>query len=83
MKNEIRFTLEPKQRPKLAQEIGNILGTALHYEWVPSCVYDIAGYRMDKEGVLYIPDVFCKHKLPFRVMWNLLKKCQCNKTISQ
>lgn len=28
MKNEIRFTLEPKQRPKLAQEIGNILRTA-------------------------------------------------------
>ena len=28
MKNEIRFTLESKQRPKLAREIGNILGTA-------------------------------------------------------
>ena len=26
MKNEIIFTLESKQRPKLAQEIGNILG---------------------------------------------------------
>ena len=26
MKNEIRFTLESKQRPKLAQEIGRILG---------------------------------------------------------
>ena len=45
MKNEIRFTLESKQRPKLAQEIGNILGTAPHYERVPSCAYDIAGYR--------------------------------------
>ena len=31
MKNEIRFTLELKQRPKLVQEIGNILGTAPHY----------------------------------------------------
>lgn len=31
MKNEIRFTLKSKQRPKLAQEIGNILGTvAIH-----------------------------------------------------
>ena len=40
MKNEIRFTLELKQRPKLAQEIGNILGTAPHYERVPSCAYD-------------------------------------------
>ncbi len=49
MKNEIRFTLESKQRPKLAQEIGNILGTAPHYERVPSCAYDIAGYRLDKE----------------------------------
>ena len=39
------FTLESKQRPKLAQEIGNILGTAPHYERVPSCAYDIAGYR--------------------------------------
>ena len=46
MKNEIRFTLESKQRPKLAQEIGNILGTAPHYERVPSCAYDIAGYRL-------------------------------------
>ena len=45
MKNEIRFTLESKQRPKLAQEIGNMLGTAPHYERVPSCAYDIAGYR--------------------------------------
>jgi hypothetical protein len=44
MKNEIRFTLEPKQRPKLAKEIGKILGIAPHYERVPSCAYDIAGY---------------------------------------
>lgn len=39
MKNEIRFKLESKQRPKLAQEIGNILGTAPHYERVPSCAW--------------------------------------------
>ena len=56
MRNEIRFTLKPKQRPKLAQEIGKILGTAPHYERVPSCAYDIAGYRLDKEGVLHIPE---------------------------
>ena len=56
MKNKIRFTLESKQRPKLAQEIGNILGTVPHYERVPSCAYDIAGYRLDKEGVLHIPE---------------------------
>ena len=56
MMNEIRFTLESKQRPKLAQEIGNILGAAPHYERVPSCAYDIAGYRLDKEGVLHIPE---------------------------
>ena len=56
MRNEIRFTLEPKQRPKLAQEIGKILGTAPHYERVPSWAYDIAGYRLDKEGVLHIPE---------------------------
>ena len=48
--------MKSKQRPKLAQEIGNILGTAPHYERVPSCAYDIAGYRLDKEGVLYIPE---------------------------
>lgn len=53
MKNEIRFTLESKQRPKLAQEIGTILGAAPHYERVPSCAYDIAGYRLDKEGIAY------------------------------
>ena len=56
MKNEIRFTLELKQRPKLAQEIGAILGVAPHYERVPSCAYNIAGYRLDKEGVLHIPE---------------------------
>lgn len=56
MKNEIRFTLESKQRPKLAQEIGKLLGTAPHYKRVPSCAYDIVGYRLDKEGVLYIPE---------------------------
>ena len=56
MKKEIRFTLKSKQRPKLAQEIGNILGTVPHYERVPSCAYDIAGYRLDKEGVLHIPE---------------------------
>lgn len=56
MKNEIRFTLEPKQRPKLAQKIGKILETAPHYERVPSCAYDIAGYRLDKEGVLHIQE---------------------------
>ena len=56
MKNEIRFTLESKQRPKLAQEIGNLLGTAPHYKRVPSCAYDIVGYRLDKEGVLHIPE---------------------------
>ena len=36
MKNGIRFTLKPKQRPKLAQKIGKILGTAPNYERVPS-----------------------------------------------
>ena len=56
MKNEIRFTLESKQKPKLAQEIGNLLRTAPHYERVPSCAYDIAGYRLDKEGVLHISE---------------------------
>ena len=56
MKNEIRFTLESKQRSKLTQEIENILGTAPHYERVPSCAYDIAGYRLDKAGVLHIPE---------------------------
>lgn len=56
MKNGIRYTLESKQRPKLAREIGKILGTAPHYERVPSCAYDIAGYRLDKEGVLHIPE---------------------------
>ena len=48
MKNEIRFTLESKQRPKLAQEIGNILGTAPHYERVPSCAYP-GGSRRNSE----------------------------------
>lgn len=56
MKKAIRFTLESKQRPKLAQEIGMVFGVTPHYERVPSCAYDIAGYQLDKEGVLYIPE---------------------------
>ena len=36
--------------------MGIILGTTPHYERVPSCAYDIAGYRLDKEGVLHIPE---------------------------
>ncbi len=56
MKNEIGFILELKQRPKLALEIGNILGTAPHYDRILSCAYDIAGYRLDKERVLHIPE---------------------------
>ena len=90
MKNEIRFTLEPKQRPKLAQEIGKILGTAPHYERVPSCAYDIAGYRLDKEGVLHIPEgaeagmveslIRQLRECGFLDDANLLKKCQCSRT---
>ena len=57
MKKEIKFTLEQGQRPKVVQEIGTILGVTPHYERVPSCAYDIAGYRLDKEGVLHIPEV--------------------------
>ena len=55
MKNEIRFTLESKQRPKLAQEIGNILGTAPHYERVQSCAYDIAGLPTGQRGCIAYP----------------------------
>ncbi len=73
MKNEIRFTLEPKQRPKLAQEIGNILGTVPYYERVPSCAYDIAGYRLDKEGVLHIPEGTTKETME-KLIWQL-RKC--------
>lgn len=57
MKNEIRFSLELKQRLKLAQKIENILKTAPHYKRAPSYMYDIAGYQPDKEGGLYISEV--------------------------
>lgn len=56
MSKEIKFTLESNQRPKLAQEIGEVLGTATHYKRVPSCAYDIGEYRLDKEGGLHIPE---------------------------
>lgn len=70
MKKEIRFTLESKQRPKLAQEIGQILGTAPHYERVPSCAYDIAGYRLDKGGVLHISDGTAEESVE-ELIWQL------------
>ena len=49
------FRYYPAKQNRL-KKIGKILGTAPHYERVPSCAYDIAGYRLDKEGVLHIPE---------------------------
>ena len=53
MKNEIRFTLESKQRPKLAQEIGN---------------RDYLHRKMGKATVPFIPFWECCDQ-PFRWRW--------------
>lgn len=52
MKNDIRYILESKQRPKLAQEIGSIFGTAPYYKNECDYIFDKVEYceqnRLDR-----------------------------------
>lgn len=53
MKNELRFTLGSKQRPKLAQEIGNIFGTEPYVCGHTYCS-NIEKSRMNPKALQYL-----------------------------
>ena len=56
MQINIKFELKPKQRPKLAEEIGTALHTVPCYQKAPSLAYKIGDYTLERDGTLCIPD---------------------------
>nr|DAH34365.1 MAG TPA: hypothetical protein [Caudoviricetes sp.] len=56
MQTNIRFDLQPKQRPKLAEEIATALRAIPCYQKVPSMAYKIGDCTLEKDGTLRIPD---------------------------
>ena len=58
MQTNIKFNLQPKQRPKLADEIAAALHTLPCYQKVPSLSYKIGDCTLERDGTLRIPDSF-------------------------
>ena len=56
MQINIKFELKPKQRPKLAEEIGTALHTVPCYQKAPSLAYKIGDCTLERDGTLRIPD---------------------------
>ena len=56
MQMDIKFELQPKQRPKLAEEIATALHTVPCYQKAPSLVYKIGDCTLERDGTLRIPD---------------------------
>ncbi len=56
MQMNIRFELAPKQRPKLADAIGDALHTIPLYQKAPTLSYKIGECTLEKDGTLRIPD---------------------------
>ena len=56
MQMDIKFELKPKQRPKLAEEIGAALHTIPCYQKAPSLAYKIGECTLERDGTLRIPD---------------------------
>ena len=56
MQTNIRFDLQQKQRPKLADEIAAALHTLPCYQKVPSLSYKIGDCTLERDGTLRIPD---------------------------
>lgn len=56
MQMNIRFELQPKQRPKLAETIATALHTIPCYQKAPSLSYKIGDCTLEKDGTLRIPD---------------------------
>lgn len=56
MQTNIKFNLQPKQRPKLSDEIAAALHTLPCYQKVPSLSYKIGDCTLERDGTLRIPD---------------------------
>lgn len=56
MQTNIKFNLQTKQRPKLADEIAAALHTLPCYQKVPSLSYKIGDCTLERDGTLRIPD---------------------------
>lgn len=56
MQTNIKFNLQPKQRPKLADEIAAALHTLPCYQKVPNLSYKIGDCTLERDGTLRIPD---------------------------
>lgn len=56
MQMNIRFELQPKQRPKLAEAIAATLHTIPCYQKAPTLSYKIGDCTLEKDGTLRIPD---------------------------
>ena len=56
MQTNIKFNMQPKQRPKLADEIAAALHTLPCYQKVPSLSYKICDCTLERDGTLRIPD---------------------------
>ena len=53
---DIIYALKGRQRRELAQAISEAMNTVPRYRGVPSCVYEIGGCVLDREGTLHIGD---------------------------
>lgn len=56
MSIKIKYNVEGKQRRKLADCIGESIGTVPRYLGVPSCNYQIGECILERDGTLTIPD---------------------------
>ena len=56
MQTNVKCNLQPKQRPKLADEIAASLHTLPCYQKVPSLSYKIGDCTLERDGTLRIPD---------------------------
>lgn len=56
MSIKIKYNVEGKQRRKLADCIGEAIGTVPRYLGVPSCNYQIGDCILERDGTLTIPD---------------------------
>ena len=56
MQTNIKFNLQPKQRPKLADEVAVALHSFPCYQKVPSLSYKIGDCTLELDGTLRIPD---------------------------
>lgn len=56
MSIKIKYNVEGKQRRKLADCIGECIGTVPRYLGVPSCNYQIGECVLERDGTLTIPE---------------------------